>query len=59
MTWGEWCDSSYNTIGAYATVYDITIPTGGRDDKYIFNKEFEYVLAHNVIIANYPYIASV
>jgi hypothetical protein len=64
MTWDEWCDSEYNTIGAYATDFNITVPVESSIDplgnEYIFTEDrLGYVLGSDLIIANYAYIQSV
>lgn len=52
MTWAEWCDSQYNTIGLY---YDESV-LNSRGHLYDDNPPTSYVSPQDVIIANYQYI---
>ena len=62
MTWREWVDSTYNTIGAYVTDSDTVYHSYNGEDHYIYhtydweNDIYENVKADDVIEAGHQYL---
>lgn len=51
MMWGDWCESEYNTIGAF--VDNNCITTGGN--MFVYNEDWFMVLASEPITPNASY----
>lgn len=58
MTWAEWCDTQYNTLGLINDGYDIVLNPGEPSAKYIYDQDWNDGLSYSVIIPNYDYILS-
>ena len=58
MTWEDWINSSYNTLGLIihdSTMMGMTLITNSNKSKVLQTMEMAYVLPNEVILNNYPY----
>ena len=59
MTWAEWVESEYNTLGFYEYYDEVALDTGYPAPEFICYQDFEYCKSSELIINSYSYVVSV
>lgn len=56
MTWAEWCDSEYNTVGGYVSpVMGDTVLVMEPANLHVVKSDGEYVVGADTIVAGHAY----